>query len=72
MHKRFQLLKSSFNASNKEKFKLDEELRSKEYKILALKEEIDNLKIMREKYEKWKTREPEITRYLNGYAALVR
>jgi hypothetical protein len=72
MHKRFMLMKTGFNTSNLQNFRLDEELRSKEMDILALKEELDERKGYELKYKKWKSREPEVTKYLHAYAALVR
>jgi hypothetical protein len=72
MHKRFEMLKTNLNAVNREKFRHAEELRQKELTILRLKEEMDGLRVFERKYNAYKQRVPEITRYLTDYAALVR
>jgi hypothetical protein len=72
MHKRFELLKKNLNVVNRDKFRHAEELRLKELKILKLKEEVDELRAIERKYNVFRQRRPEYTRYLNGYAALVR
>jgi hypothetical protein len=72
MHKRFSSLKSSFNAVNSENSTTLEELRSAELERLKLRDQIDELRKVEEKYHAFKEYEPEIKHYLNSFSTLAR
>jgi septal ring factor EnvC (AmiA/AmiB activator) len=72
MHKRFNMLKSSFNSINTEKSKISEDLRAAELDCHKLREQVQDLKAMEAKYRTWKQREPEIRHYLDSFSSLSR
>jgi hypothetical protein len=65
-------LRDSHNTLNGEHFKLIDELRSKSLCCAQLEEEVSRLKVSEAKYHGYKQRAPEITEYLNAFAAMKR
>jgi len=68
MHKRHDMLKSSFISIKEELSRSQADLRVSELESFRLREQMEEYKKIKTKYNAWREREPKIKAYLHSFS----
>jgi len=72
MHKRHDMLKSGFISIKEELSRSQADLRVSELESFRLREQMEECKKIKTKYNAWREREPKIKAYLQSFSQLVK